>query len=230
MEKENLSKKTIFLDGVITANPIFVSVLGLCPMLAVSTSVDNAIGMTIALLVVLLLSNVTISLLRKLIPNEIRIPVFILVVATFTTCVDMLMHAFTPDLYKALGIFIPLIVVNCLILGRAEAFASKHSVGNSAMDAIGMALGYGLALLCMSLPREILANQSLTLSNPFNPSQFVTLPLISALKISFFGDSSGAFVMLGIIIAIVGVIKTKRAAKRESAAKALATPAKEEVK
>ncbi|MCK9199330.1 MAG: electron transport complex subunit RsxE [Bacilli bacterium] len=215
---EAIKKSTIFKDGVIGANPVLVSLLGLCPALAITTSIDNAIGMTFAVLIVLLLSNVSISLLRKIIPDEIRIPVFIILIASFTSCVDFLMHAFTPTLYDSLGVFIPLIVVNCLILGRAEAFASKNTVGNSIIDAIGMALGYGLALFIISFVREVLTSQSLTLSNPFNTNQSVTLHLIDSIKISLFGESSGAFIALALVIAVITAIKLHKEDKKSALA------------
>ncbi len=214
MANNKTPKSMIFKEGIVTNNPVFVSLLGLCPCLAISTSIDNAIGMTLALVLVLLLSNVTISLIRKIVPDEIRIPIFIIVVATFVSCVDMLMHAFTPALYDSLGIFIPLIVVNCLILGRAEAFASKNSVGDSAIDALGMGLGYGIALFIISFVRELISSQSLTLSNPFNTSQFVKLELIKEIKIPLFGESTGAFFALGVIIAVVVAIRNHNADKK----------------
>ena len=211
---ENKKLSTIFKEGVFASNPVLVSMLGLCPILAVSTSLDNAIGMSLAVLLVLLLSNITIALLRKLIPNEVRIPVFIILIATFVSCVDMLMNAFTPQLYESLGIFIPLIVVNCLILGRAEAFASKNNVLRSIMDAIGMALGFAVALILISFVREVLATQAITLSNPFNTAQSVTLPLLVDFKISLFGTPAGAFITLALILAIIAAIKNRYDAKK----------------
>ena len=186
-EKENkVSLKAVFKDGVLLSNPLFVSLLGLCPALAITNKFMNAIGMTIAFFLVLLASNVVISLLRNLIPGEIRIPVYIIIVATFVTCVALLMEAFTPELYSNLSTFINLIVVNCIILGRAEAFASKNTVGASAMDAVGQSLGYGLGLLVIALIREVLGTQSLTFSNPFNAAQSYTVPLLTNFKIEFF--------------------------------------------
>jgi electron transport complex protein RnfE len=211
---ENKKLSTIFKEGIFASNPVLVSMLGLCPILAVSTSLDNAIGMSLAVLLVLLLSNITIALLRKLIPNEVRIPVFIILIATFVSCVDMLMNAFTPQLYESLGIFIPLIVVNCLILGRAEAFASKNNVLRSIMDAIGMALGFAVALILISFVREVLATQAITLSNPFNTAQSVTLPLLVDFKISLFGTPAGAFITLALILAIIAAIKNRYDAKK----------------
>ncbi len=203
--------KKVFKAGILTENPILVTMLGFCPALAISTRIDNAIGMSFAVLVVLLLSNITISLLRKLIPSEIRIPVFIIVIATFVSCVDSLMEAFTPTVHAALGIFIPLIVVNCLILGRAEAFASKNKVLPSIIDAIGMSFGYAIVLLILSLGREIIATQTITLSNPFNTAQFVTINLLTDLKLSIFGTAAGAFFALAIMFAIVNAYRQRKA-------------------
>lgn len=212
MENSKLSK--IFKEGIFASNPVLVSMLGLCPVLAITTSIDNAVGMSLAVLLVLLLSNVTIALLRKVIPNEIRIPVFIILIATFVSCVEMLMHAFTPQIFESLGIFIPLIVVNCLILSRAETFASKNSVLRSVIDAIGMAAGFALTLLIVSFAREIIATQSLTLSNPFNAAQSVTLTLLTDYKISLFAAPAGAFFTLGTVLAIVNSIKNRKEEKK----------------
>ena len=212
MKANKISFKAIFKDGVLTSNPLFVSLLGLCPALAITDKFMNAGGMTFAFFFVLLLSNVVISLLRKLIPNEIRIPVYIIIVATFVTCVALLMEAFTPELYSNLATFINLIVVNCIILGRAEAFASKNSVGASAMDAVGQSLGYGMGLLIIAFVREILGTQSLTLSNPFNAAQSFTIPLLTDFKIELFSSSAGAFITLAIVLAVIAAISNKKAA------------------
>ena len=208
MENKNkVSLKSVFKEGVLTSNPLFVSLLGLCPALAITDKFMNAIGMTIAFFLVLLASNVVISLLRNLIPNEIRIPVYIIIVATFVTCVALLMEAFTPELYTSLSTFINLIVVNCIILGRAEAFASKNNVGASAMDAVGQSLGYGLGLLVIALIREVLGTQSLTFSNPFNAAQSYTVKLLAGYEIGFFTTSAGAFVTLAIVLASIAAIQ-----------------------
>ena len=213
MKDNKVSLKSVFKDGVLTSNPLFVSLLGLCPALAITDKFMNAVGMTFAFFFVLLLSNVVISLLRKLIPNEIRIPVYIIIVATFVTCVALLMEAFTPELYSNLSTFINLIVVNCIILGRAEAFASKNTVGASAVDAVGQSLGYGLGLLVIAFVREILGTQSLTLSNPFDATQSVTLPLLTDFKITLFSSSAGAFITLAIVLAIIAAISNMKAEK-----------------
>ena len=216
MENKNkVSLKSVFKDGVLTSNPLFVSLLGLCPALANTDKFMNAIGMTFAFFFVLLLSNVVISLLRNLIPDEIRIPVYIIIVATFVTCVALLMEAFTPELYSTLSTFINLIVVNCIILGRAEAFASKNTVGASAMDAVGQSLGYGLGLLVIALIREVLGTQSLTFSNPFNAAQSVTIPLLTNFKITLFNSSAGAFITLAIVLAVIAAIQNAVNSKKK---------------
>ena len=140
--------------GVLRENPLFVLVLGMCPSLAITTSVANGIGMGVAFTGVLLASNIVISMLRKVIPNSIRIPSYIVIIATFVTMVEMLLHAYSPALFKSLGVFIPLIVVNCIILGRAEAFASKNGLTRSILDALGMGLGFTFALVTISTFRK----------------------------------------------------------------------------
>lgn len=155
-----MSKWKNFVKGIIQENPVLVLVLGTCPTLAITSSVSNALGMGVAATVVLLCSNMAISALRHVIPDQVRIPCYIVLIAGFVTMVEMLMHAFAPSLYEALGIFLSLIVVNCIILGRAEMYASKHTVIDSAIDAAGMGIGFTLALFIMSSIREILGNGS----------------------------------------------------------------------
>ena len=214
MEKENkVSLGSIFKEGILSGNPLFVQLLGLCPALAITDSVMNAIGMTMAFTFVLLLSNITISLIRNIIPSEIRIPVYIIVVATFVTCVSLLMQAFTPALYTSLSTFVNLIVVNCIILGRAEAFASKNKVVPSIVDAVGQSLGYGAALFIVSFIREVLGKQSITLSNPFDATQSFTIKLLEDFKISFFTSSAGAFVTMGILLAVIAAIRQSKEEK-----------------
>lgn len=144
--------------GIIRENPIFVMLLGMCPTLGVTTMAINGLGMGLATLFVLILSNAAISLVKNLIPAQVRIPSYIVIIASFVTVVDLLMAAYLPTLHAALGIFIPLIVVNCIILGRAEAFASKHNIYQSVLDAIGMGIGFTLALTCLGIVREILGS------------------------------------------------------------------------
>ena len=154
MNKESISNLT---RGIIRENPIFVMLLGMCPTLGVSTSAINGLGMGMATMFVLMLSNMAISSVKKIIPDIIRIPSFIVIIASFVTILEMLMQAYLPMLYGALGIYIPLIVVNCIILGRAEAFASKNTIWQSLLDAIGMGIGFTMALTILGAIREILA-------------------------------------------------------------------------
>jgi electron transport complex protein RnfE len=150
-----------FLKGIIKENPIFVMLLGMCPTLGVTSSASNGLGMGIATMFVLIMSNIVVSLVKSQIPSKVRIPAFIIIIASFVTIVEMVLEAFVPFLYEQLGIFIPLIVVNCLILGRAEAFASKNNALASLIDGVGMGLGFTLALTILGGTREILGNGSL---------------------------------------------------------------------
>lgn len=158
---EQLSQKQNFLKGIIKDNPVFVMLLGMCPTLGVTSSAFNGLGMGIATLFVLLMSNIVVSIFKSQIPSKVRIPAFIVIIASFVTIVEMVLEAFIPFLYEQLGIFIPLIVVNCLILGRAEAFASKNSLTSSIIDALGMGIGFTIALTLLGAVREILGNGSL---------------------------------------------------------------------
>ena len=153
-----MNKLKLILKGVIRENPTFVLVLGMCPTLGTTTSAANGFGMGVATMSVLILSNIVISLIKNLIPDKVRIPAFIVVIASFVTIIQMLMEAFVPGLYKALGVFIPLIVVNCIILGRAEAFASKNSAFDSMLDGVGIGLGFTLSLTVIGAVREILGS------------------------------------------------------------------------
>lgn len=158
---ETIDEKQNFLKGIIKENPIFVMLLGMCPTLGVTSSAFNGLGMGVATLFVLLMSNIVVSLVKSQIPSKVRIPAFIIIIASFVTIVEMVLEAFIPFLYEQLGIFIPLIVVNCLILGRAEAFASKNNLMSSILDALGMGLGFVLALTVLGAVREILGSGSL---------------------------------------------------------------------
>ena len=183
-----------FLIGIIVENPVFVLVLGTCPTLAITKSVVSAIGMGLAATAVLICSNMVISLLRKLIPESVRIPCYIVVIASFVTLVQMLMHAFVPAIYEMLGVFLPLITVNCIILGRAEMFASKNPIGKSALDGLGMGIGFTLALLAISLIREV-----------FGAGAFagIEIPFMQDYKIKFLVEAPGGFLVYGIMIALV---------------------------
>ena len=157
----NRSKWSLVLDGIIKNNPTFVLVLGMCPTLGTTSSALNGLGMGVATLFVLVLSNICISAVARFIPDKVRIPSYIVIIATFVTLVEFLMKAYVPALYETLGLFIPLIVVNCIVLGRAEAFANKNSVADSALDGLGIGLGFTIALTVLGLCRELLGNGSL---------------------------------------------------------------------
>lgn len=196
--------KTLFerlRNGIIVENPIFTQVLGMCPTLAVTTSVGNAVGMGLATTVVLICANATISLVRKFIPPQIRIPSFIVIIASFVTITELLLEAYIPALYSALGIFLPLIVVNCLILGRAEAYASKNTIVSSVFDGIGMGLGFTVALTILGAVRELLGTGKLlsiaVMPASFNPAIIMIL-------------APGAFFALGVIMALINVYKARR--------------------
>lgn len=158
---ETINQKHNFLKGILKENPVFVMLLGMCPTLGVTTSAFNGLGMGVATLFVLLMSNIVVSLLKSQIPSKVRIPAFIIIIASFVTMVEMILEAYLPFLYEQLGIFIPLIVVNCLILGRAEAFASKNNLLSSILDALGMGIGFVLALTALGATREILGSGSI---------------------------------------------------------------------
>ena len=186
-------------NGIINENPTFMQLLGMCPTLAVTTSLSNGIGMGLSVTFVLTLSNILVSLLRKIIPQKIRIAAYVVIIATFVTIVDLILKAYIPALSKSLGLFIPLIVVNCIILARAEAFASKNGVLKSAADGIGMGLGFTIALSIISSIREILGagtilGYSLGITSP---ATIMLLP-------------PGGFLTLGVLLGIMNVIKNKK--------------------
>jgi electron transport complex protein RnfE len=195
-----------FTRGIIKENPIFVLMLGLCPFLAVSVSVENALGMGAAATFVLFCSNTIISAFGRFFPKRIRIPCFIVVIATFVTMVEMVMGAYLPDLNESLGIFIPLIVVNCIILGRAEAFASRHGVLRSMLDGLGMGLGFSLALIIISTIREVLGSGKffgITIASWYSPAAHVKPAAVMIM-------APGAFIVIALILAF---LNWKRARK-----------------
>ena len=200
-----MSKWQNLLKGIIKENPVLVLVLGTCPTLAVTTSVLNALGMGIAATAVLICSNIAISALRKVIPDKVRIPAYIVLIAGFVTIIEMLMHAFVPDLYESLGVFLSLIVVNCIILGRAEMYASKNKVVDSAIDAVGMGIGFTLALFLMSSIREILGSGTY-----FG----FEIPFLADNPIMIFSLPAGGFFVFGCLIAIVNKITKKKGGKK----------------
>lgn len=195
-----MSQLKYFTNGLFKENPTFVLVLGTCPTLAVTTAAINGIGMGAATTFVLVFSNLMIAALKDLIPNKVRIAAFIVIIATFVTIVDLVMKAFTPDLYATLGIFIPLIVVNCIILGRAEAFAQKSNIVPAILDGLGMGIGFTLAITLMGSIREILGNGSI-----FN----VKLVAEDANTILIFILPPGAFITYGYLIAIMNRMKKR---------------------
>lgn len=197
----------VFTNGLFNENPTFRLVLGTCPTLAVTTQAMNGIGMGLAATFVLLGSNIVISLLRKFIPDKVRIPAFIVIICMFVTSVQMLMHAFVPELYKSLGIFIPLIVVNCIILARAEAFASKNSVLYSAIDGLGMGIGFTVAITAIGAIREIIGNGTIFGVSVFG-SSFEPM-LIAAL-------APGGFIVFGLMLALVNAISNRDKKEVES--------------
>ena len=209
MKKIDILKKGLFVE-----NPIFILLLGMCSSLAITTNLTNAVGMGMAVTAVLIMSNMIISLLRKVIPNEIRIPAFIVIIATLVKCVQLLMNAYTPALYNSLGVFIPLIVVNCIILGRAEAFASKNGIFDSLLDAIGMGLGYTFAVVVISFFRELIGTGGISLLNPFDSSQVIfDLKLFEEYAVSLFTQPAGAFITLGCILGFIQWLKIRKSKK-----------------
>ena len=189
----------VLLNGIIQENPIFVLLLGMCPTLGTTSSAINGFSMGLATTFVLVCSNVTISLFKNLIPNQVRIPAFIVLIATFVTIIQLSMEAYFPALYESLGLFIPLIVVNCVVLGRAEAFASKNNIFLSMMDGLGMGLGFTLALSLLGMLRELLGTGKL-FGAVIYPENFGSLLFILA---------PGGFIVLGYLIAIINKLKTK---------------------
>ena len=204
---EQNKKLSIFLRGILQENPVLVLVLGTCPTLAMTTSVKNAVGMGLAALFVLVCSNTVVSLLRRVIPDSLRIPCYIVVIAVFVTVVKMLLHAFLPDLYSALGTFLDLIVVNCIILGRAEMFAGQNDVISSALDGLGMGLGFTLTLFCMATIREVFGNGSF-----FG----ITIPGLATYHLPILTKTAGGFFVFAVLLAIVAFFSLGKATKRKS--------------
>lgn len=199
--------------GIFKENPTFILVLGMCPTLAVTTQVVNALSMGAGVLFVLLFSNIFISLLKNIIPNSVRIPCYIVVIAAFVTIVEMVFHAFIPAVYEALGVYLPLIVVNCIILGRAEAFANKNTVLNSALDAVGMGIGFTLALTLIALIRESFGAGTITLINTV-----ITVPWFNRWPIRVLTLAAGALLLMGYLKAFFNWLPDylkRRAEKKE---------------
>ncbi len=197
MEKKN----SVLMNGILYENPTFVQLLGMCPTLAVTTTLQNGLGMGLSATVVLTMSNILISLLRKIIPDKVRIAAYIVIIAAFVTIVQMVLEAFVPSLYSSLGIFIPLIVVNCIILARAEAYASKNSVAKSALDGIGMGLGFTGALCIISAVRELLGQGTIWGIKVYGGA---------IQPIAIIGMPPGGFIVLGILIALISYLSSKK--------------------
>ncbi len=205
MKKEkNLS---ILLKGLLKENPVFVLVLGTCPTLAMTKSVTSAVGMGLAAMAVLICSNAVVSLLRKFIPDTVRIPCYIVIIAGFVTVVEMLIHAYLPDLYESLGVYLALITVNCIILGRAEMFAGKNSVGKSVLDGIGMGLGFTLAMFMMSTVREVFGSGSFA---------DIPIPFLEDYKVKILSEAPGGLLVYGLLIALVNAITKGKLIKKKS--------------
>jgi len=188
-----------FNQGIIRENPVLRLMIGLCPVLAVSNNAINALGMSIAVAFVLLSSNISVALIRKVTPGEIRIPIFIIIISTFVTITDYVMQAYSPELYKALGVFVPLIVVNCIILGRAEAFAYKNPLPNAIVDALGMSVGFTIALVSIGVVREILGAGSVFGFPLFDERIAATIMILPP----------GAFITIGVLMALVNRMEKK---------------------
>lgn len=199
--KKTYSFAATLRRGIIDENPVLVQTLGMCPSLAISTSVENALGMGFSVTAILILSNVIISMLRKIIPDRVRIAAYIVIIAGFVTCIEMLLDAFLPDIAASLGIFIPLIVVNCIILARAEAFASKNTVWRSFKDGVAVGLGFTFALLIVSAIRELLGSGTLLGYPVLGPNY----PDASLLLMA-----PGAFFVLGVVVALFRKITSRR--------------------
>ena len=211
MKREKGYTKKNFLKGIINENPLLVSILGTCPALATTKTVEAALGMGILFTIVLICSSVLVSLLRKVISEEIRTPAYIVIIATFVTIVKMMTNAFLPELYSTLGVFISLIVVNCIVLGRAEAYASKNTVFDSFIDALGMGVGYTLALLLMSFFREILGTGAFSFGTIFSFIPYFKLQIIpKEFAISIFQNPAGAFIVFALILAVMAFIKNRK--------------------
>ena len=201
------SNLSVLTKGIFKENPVFILILGTCPTLATTTNVVGAFGMGIAALIVLVCSNVLISMLRRVIPDAVRIPCYITIIAGFVTVVQMLVQAFFPELYDMLGVYLALIVVNCIILGRAEMFASKNSVGRSALDGIGMGLGFTLALTAMATVREV-----------FGAASFagIEIPFLAPYKIEFLVKAPGGMLVYGLLIALVTALTHGKGPKKKT--------------
>ncbi len=203
MSENKTSKMKYFTAGILKENPVIGLMLGICSTLAITTSITNGLGMGLCVIIILTLSNFCISLIRKIVPDAIRIPVYIVVIATLVKVLELLLHAYVPSLYNALGTFLGLIVANCIILGRAEAFASKHTPLESILDGLGMGIGYTLVIFTISLLRQLLSTGGLELINPVTQATIFNFSIIpEAYVIPIFAQPAGAFITFAAIVAL----------------------------
>lgn len=216
--KTNNKKLQIVTNGIFAQNPTFRLVLGMCPTLAITTSAFNGLGMGLAATLILICSNALVSLLRKVIPDKVRIPAYVLIIATFVTLLEMLLKKFIPTLYDALGIYLPLIVVNCIILARAEAFASTNTVGDSILDGLGMGLGFTLALTVLGFVRELIGNGTIFMGSLGTLEFGLKLGVLQDYSLKFFVLPAGGFLTLGLAMALVNAISDYREKKRKEEA------------
>ncbi len=201
-------------NGIFNENPIFILMLGLCPTLAVTHNFESSYIMGLCVLVILLFTNITISLIKKLIPKNVQVPTYVLIIATFVTCLEMILSKYVPLLYDVLGIFLPLITVNCIVLGRAISVASKENLKTSFLDGLGIGLGWTFSLMLIGFFREILGNNSLTLMNAISPltkyrAIYQIFPSSNYFPIDFFIKPAGAFFTLGLVLALINYLKNK---------------------
>jgi electron transport complex protein RnfE len=224
----SLRHKASFVNGIIKENPLFVAILGTCPALAVTTYFENALGMGLLFMFVLVCSNVIISLLKKLIPEVASTPCYIVIIAAFVTIVKMFTNAFIPVLYSSLGVFLSLLVVNCIVLGRAEAFANKNTVFDSFLDGIGNGIGYTLAICLIALIREILGTGMITIGRVFTFIPQIQIPILKATEdtlikgnydfsMSLFSNSAGGFIVFGLCLAVINFVHLRKADKEKAA-------------
>lgn len=219
MSENKTNKMKYFTAGILKENPVIGLMLGICSTLAITTNITNGLGMGLCVLIILTLSNFLISLIRKIVPDAIRIPVYIVVIATLVKVLELLLHAYVPSLFNALGTFLGLIVANCIILGRAEAFASMHTPFESVLDGLGMGIGYTIVIFLISLIRQLFSTGGLALVNPVTQASIFNFTLIpEAYVIPIFGQPAGAFITFAVLVAAGAWYqdyqKTKEAAKK----------------
>lgn len=224
-----MKKLELVKSGIIKENPVFVMFLGTCPILATTNSFTNAVGMTLAFAVVLMITNTIISSIRKIVPDQIRIPVYIVIIATAVKFCEMMLNAYALPVYESLGVFLALIVVNCIVLGRAEAFASQNPVADSFFDAVGASIGFGISLMIMAAFREILGTGGLELKNLLDSEKMIfSIPLFKGYGASFFTSGAGGFLSFGILTGLFNIYKGKQEEKQKALEKLKADAEKAE--